>query len=134
MAKRNGDYDTIIVGGGPAGATTATVLAQKGRRVLLLEREPFPRYHIGESLMPYTWFSFERLGVLDWFKRSACPRKYSVQFISTTGKTSKPFYFYQTIDHEMRGHLAGLAKRVRQDDARERPAEGSRRSPWGRGA
>ena len=100
MAKPNRDYDTIIVGGGPAGATTATVLAQKGRRVLLLEREPFPRYHIGESLMPYTWFSFERLGVLDWFKRSACPRKYSVQFISTTGKTSKPFYFYQTIDHE----------------------------------
>ncbi len=38
MAKRNRDYDTIIVGGGPAGATTATVLAQKGRRVLLLER------------------------------------------------------------------------------------------------
>ena len=100
MAKRNRDYDTIIVGGGPAGATTATVLAQKGRRVLLLERERFPRYHIGESLMPYTWFSFERLGVLDWLKRTACPRKYSVQFVSTTGKTSKPFYFYQTINHE----------------------------------
>ena len=62
-------YDAIVVGGGPAGATTATVLAQHGRRVILLERESFPRYHIGESLMPYTWFSFERLGVLDWLKR-----------------------------------------------------------------
>ena len=57
-------YDGIVVGGGPAGATAATVLAQHGRRVLLLERDQFPRYHVGESLMPYTWFTFERLGVL----------------------------------------------------------------------
>ena len=100
MATGHSEYDTIVIGGGPAGATTATILAQKGRRVLLLEREHFPRYHIGESLMPYTWFSFARLGVLDWLRRSACPRKYSVQFVSTTGKLSQPFYFYQTIEHE----------------------------------
>ncbi len=93
-------YDAIIIGGGPAGATTATVLAQHGRRVLLLEREPFPRYHIGESLMPYTWFSFERLGVLDWLKRSGSPRKHSVQFVSTDGLVSQPFYFFETIKHE----------------------------------
>ena len=100
MATGHSEYDTIVIGGGPAGATAATILAQKGRRVLLLEREQFPRYHIGESLMPYTWFSFARLGVLDWLRRSACPRKYSVQFVSTTGKLSQPFYFYQTIEHE----------------------------------
>ena len=100
MATGNSEYDTIVIGGGPAGATAATILAQKGRRVLLLEREHFPRYHIGESLIPYTWFSFARLGVLDWLRRSACPRKYSVQFVSTTGKLSQPFYFYQTIEHE----------------------------------
>ena len=100
MATGHSEYDTIVIGGGPAGATTATILAQNGRRVLLLEREHFPRYHIGESLMPYTWFSFERLGVLDWLRRSACPRKYSVQFVSTTGRVSQPFYFYQTIEHE----------------------------------
>ena len=98
MTRR--DYDTIVIGGGPAGSTTATVLAQHGRRVLVLEREVFPRYHIGESLMPYTWFTFERLGVLNWFKESACPKKYSVQFVSTAGKVSQPFYFSETIKHD----------------------------------
>ncbi len=92
--------DAIVVGGGPAGATTATVLAQHGHQVLLLERDQFPRYHIGESLMPYTWFTFERLGVLDWFAKSACPHKHSVQFVSTSGQVSQPFYFFQTIKHE----------------------------------
>ena len=98
MTRR--DYDTIVIGGGPAGSATATVLAQHGRRVLVLEREVFPRYHIGESLMPYTWFTFERLGVLNWFKESACPKKYSVQFVSTAGKVSQPFYFSETIKHD----------------------------------
>ena len=97
MANR---YDGLVIGGGPAGATAATVLAQHGRRTLLLEREEFPRYHIGESLMPYTWFTFKRLGVLDWFDRAACPKKHSVQFVSTSGKVSQPFYFFQTIEHE----------------------------------
>ena len=92
-------YDAIVIGGGPAGATTAAILAQHGRRVLLLERERFPRYHIGESLMPYTWFTFERLGVLDWLRRSGSPIKHSVQFVSTSGKVSQPFYFFETIKH-----------------------------------
>ena len=70
----NGTWDAVVAGGGPAGAATATVLAQHGRKVLLLEREQFPRYHIGESLMPYTWVSFERLGVLDWLKTSGSPK------------------------------------------------------------
>lgn len=94
------DYDGIVVGGGPAGATAATVLAQHGRKVVLLEREQFPRYHVGESLMPYTWFTFKRLGVLDWFETAGCPKKHSVQFVSTTGQVSQPFYFFQTIKHE----------------------------------
>ena len=68
--------------------------------MLLLEREDFPRYHIGESLMPYTWFTFERLGVLDWFDQAACPKKYSVQFVSTSGQVSQPFYFFKTIQHQ----------------------------------
>ena len=84
-------YDVIVGGGGPAGATTAIGLAQHGRRVLLLERDAFPRYHIGESLMPYTWFTFERLGVLDWLKQSGSPGKHSVQFVSTSGHGSQPF-------------------------------------------
>ena len=94
------DYDAIVIGGGPGGSTTGALLAEHGHRVLLLEREPFPRYHIGESLIPYTWFTLNRLGVLDWLKQSACPKKYSVQFVSITGKVSQPFYFFQTIKHE----------------------------------
>jgi flavin-dependent dehydrogenase len=94
------DYDAIVIGGGPSGSTTAALLAEHGHRVLLLERETAPRYHIGESLIPYTWFTLNRLGVVDWLRRSACPKKFSVQFVSITGKVSQPFYFFQTIKHE----------------------------------
>jgi flavin-dependent dehydrogenase len=93
-------YDAIVIGGGPSGSTTGALLAEQGHRVLLLERETFPRYHIGESLIPYTWFTLNRLGVVDWLRRSACPKKYSVQFVSITGKVSQPFYFFKTIKHE----------------------------------
>jgi flavin-dependent dehydrogenase len=94
------EYDAVVVGGGPGGSTTAALLAEHGHRVLLLEKEPFPRYHIGESLIPYTWFTLDRLGVVDWLRKSACPKKYSVQFVSITGRVSQPFYFFQTIKHE----------------------------------
>jgi flavin-dependent dehydrogenase len=94
------DYEAIVIGGGPAGSTAGALLAEQGHKVLLLEREPFPRYHIGESLIPYTWFTLNRLGVVDWLRNSACPKKYSVQFVSITGRVSQPFYFFQTIKHE----------------------------------
>jgi len=94
------EFDAIVIGGGPSGSTAGALLADQGHRVLLLEREPFPRYHIGESLIPYTWFTLNRLGVLDWLRQSACPKKYSVQFVSITGKVSQPFYFFKTIPHE----------------------------------
>jgi len=93
-------FDAIVIGGGPSGSTAGALLAEQGHRVLLLEREPFPRYHIGESLIPYTWFTLNRLGVVDWLRQSACPKKYSVQFVSITGKVSQPFYFFKTIEHE----------------------------------
>src|SRR5262245_18249973 len=92
-------YDVIVIGGGPSGSTVSALLAEYGHRVLLLEREQFPRYHIGESLIPYTWFTLNRLGVVDWLHKSASPKKYSVQFVSITGKVSQPFYFFQTIKH-----------------------------------
>ena len=54
-------YDVLIVGGGPAGAAIATFLARDGHRVWVLERTTFPRYHVGESLIPHTYGTFERL-------------------------------------------------------------------------
>jgi flavin-dependent dehydrogenase len=92
--------DVIVIGGGPSGSTVSALLAEQGHRVLLLEREAGARYHIGESLIPYTWFTLNRLGVVDWLRTSAYPKKYSVQFVSITGKVSQPFYFFQTIRHE----------------------------------
>ncbi len=93
------DYDAIIIGGGPAGSTAATLLAGKGHRVLLLEKETFPRYHVGESLMPFCWFTLNRLGVIDRMNEIGFVRKSSVQFATIDGRISAPFYFFQHFDH-----------------------------------
>jgi flavin-dependent dehydrogenase len=90
------DYDVITIGGGPGGAAASTLLAQRGYRVLLLERAPVPRFKIGESLMPATYGTLERMGVLPLLKDSHFPKKYSVQFFNRTGKASSPFYFMET--------------------------------------
>ena len=93
-------YDVIVIGGGPAGSTTATLVAEKGHRVLLLERDKEPRFKIGESLVPATYWTFKRLGLLEKLKASHFPKKYSVQFYSGSGKSSKPFYFFENDSHE----------------------------------
>ena len=58
------DPDVVVIGGGPAGSTAATLLAQAGLRVCLFERERFPRFHIGESLIPETYWVLQRLNML----------------------------------------------------------------------
>jgi flavin-dependent dehydrogenase/chorismate-pyruvate lyase len=99
MMPIKNQYDVIVIGGGPAGATASALLAQKGRSVLLLEKEQFPRYHVGESLMPFCWFSLSRLGVLEEMEKIAFTKKYSVQFVTPEGRRSQPFYFFQHLDH-----------------------------------
>ena len=86
-------YDCIVIGGGPGGCTTAALTAEAGVSTLLLEREKVPRFHVGESLMPETYWVFERLGILDRMRNSDFVRKVSVQFVTHTGKESQPFFF-----------------------------------------
>ena len=93
-------YECVVMGGGPAGATVATLAAKAGLQVLLVERDAMPREHVGESLMPETYWVFQRLGVLDKLKASNCARKIGVQFVSHTGKESAPFFFSQHDPHE----------------------------------
>ena len=98
--RSNIDQDVIVIGGGPAGSTAATLVAQQGRKVTLFERDATPKFRIGESLMPGSYWTFQRLGVLDRLKSSSFPRKYSVQFFDASGKGSMPFYFNQNDPHE----------------------------------
>ena len=92
--------DVVVIGGGPAGSTTATLLAQQGLRVELFERERFPRFHIGESLIPETYWVLQRLGMLPKMQKSHFVKKHSVQFVNANGKLSAPFYFADNKPHE----------------------------------
>jgi flavin-dependent dehydrogenase len=92
--------DVVVIGGGPAGSTTATLLVKHGHRVQLFEREHFPRFHIGESLIPETYWVLERLDMLEKMKASPFVKKHSVQFVGSSGRLSEPFYFHEHKPHE----------------------------------
>jgi flavin-dependent dehydrogenase len=94
------ETDVVVIGGGPAGSTVSTLVAQQGYRVQLFEREKFPRFHIGESLIPETYWVLKRLGMLEKMKASHFVKKYSVQFVNASGKLSAPFYFWDNKPHE----------------------------------
>src|SRR6266487_1243765 len=85
-------YDVAIIGGGPAGSTAAALLARAGRRVIVYEREKFPRFHIGESLWPFSTQTFDRLGLREKLDRTFLP-KFGGEIVAACGTKGAKFYF-----------------------------------------
>jgi flavin-dependent dehydrogenase len=121
----NSDYETIIIGAGPAGSSAAAILAMQKHKVLVLEREKFPRYHIGESLLPFTCFPLQKIGMFEKMQKSAFVKKHSVQFVSQSGKASLPFYFSTRYEEQVAQTWQVLRSEFDQmlmDNAREKGA------------
>lgn len=105
-------YDFIIIGGGPGGSTAATLLSRKGHKVLVLEKEKFPRPHVGESMLSESYHIFEELGVLEEMKERFA-RKPGVEFLNDTGEKSTEWLFKNVIKDE--SNLSFHAKRDQFD-------------------
>lgn len=87
------EYDVVIIGGGPAGGTAATLLGKAGRRVLVLEKEQFPRFQIGESLLPFSMDTLDRLGLTEKLKASNFLPKHGAHISSGCGSKEIRFFF-----------------------------------------
>jgi flavin-dependent dehydrogenase len=95
---RNDTFDCVVMGAGPGGCTTAALVAGRGFRTALVEREKMPQFKVGESLMPESYWVFEKLGILDQFERLGFVRKNGVQFVNAEDKESRPFFFREHDD------------------------------------
>jgi flavin-dependent dehydrogenase len=91
------DCEVLVIGGGPAGATIAALLAENGRRVVLVEKDRHPRFHIGESLLPQNLPLFDRLGVRAEIERTSI-RKYGIEFVSAFHGKSVGYEFADAWD------------------------------------
>ncbi len=96
----NSNYDCVVVGAGPGGGAAAAIVAEAGIDTLLIEREAVPRFHVGESLMPETYWPLQRLGLNDRVRSYGWQAKKSVQFVTHRGTESEPFFFRQHDDRE----------------------------------
>jgi flavin-dependent dehydrogenase len=114
-------YDAAIIGGGPAGSTVATVLARAGRKVILFEREKFPRFHVGESLLPYSLPLWERLGVGEKIRAHGFQEKYGAFFWNEQTKGIRPVVFENAEDDQH--PMAYQVKRAEFDDLLLRHSE-----------
>jgi flavin-dependent dehydrogenase len=126
QTMRIGMYDVAIIGGGPAGSTAAALLARGGRRVILFEREKFPRFHIGESLLPFSMKAFTRLNLHQKFLRAGFIKKFGGEFFSACSDQGIKFYFKDAYrsqtDHSYQVTRADFDK-VLLDHAAENGAE-----------
>jgi flavin-dependent dehydrogenase len=93
-------YDVVVVGGGPAGSCAAGLLAMRGRKVLLLEREKFPRYHIGESTITGVWPTLDRLGLRERMEHLGFVRKYGASVLWGSDDACWGFLFRETGKYE----------------------------------
>jgi len=106
--------DVLIIGGGPAGSTAATLLARKGFSVTLLERERFPRFQVGESLLPYNNDLFERLGVTVPMTKGTFTPKYGAGFVTADGALGYTFRFRENLPEAY--HSSFQVKRAEFDE------------------
>ena len=89
--------DVLVIGGGPAGSAISALLAEMGWNVQILEKDTHPRFHIGESLLPYTLPFLKRLGVLQKVDKIGM-RKYGIELLSPDHTDPMTLYFSQAID------------------------------------